>query len=320
MSYTNLEQNQKNKKISKIVIIFVLIISIIIIGIFSIINNNDNKSFRRKINVIEEDISNLYNYTETMSDFMTDNFKLPEVIHNSVPEPSSIQFNLLLDIIRNFKNETLKSQIDLKEELNSFKEQSLKSQLDLKEELNTFKEQSLKSQSDLKKITIRKIAIEFLKNNFGFNQNKWLFINNCDNRFENINQNNYYESFLKIDYDKFIVSFAYFSDDYVENIKANPIYKIVNDSLEFNYELLSDIPYNLDEKLYYVNNGGSYQPFYYAPNFNGIFPYKEICNIKSVKYSYSYYAQRDYLTKIYSEFEYINKIFAIHYINPQRFM
>jgi len=324
MSYINLEQNQKNKKIGKIVIISVLILSIIIIGICSIINNNDNKSFRRKIGVIEDDISNLYNYTETMSDFIVDNYKLPEVIPNSVTEPSSIQFNLLLSKIENFKNESLKSQLDLKEEVNNFKEQSLKSQLDLKEEVNNFKEQSLKSQLDLKKITLRKLAIEFLKNNFGFNQNKWLFINNnCGNRFENINQNNYYESFLKIDYDNFIVSFAYLNDDYKEDLQATPLYKLLNNSLEFDYEFLTDRPYILGDNIYFLNNNlcGALYCYYYRHEFELKNAYKPLCNVLPYEFEeYMFISFSRRLTKIYDEYEYISRIISFSSISPQKFL
>lgn len=74
--------NSSNNSYYKLVKISLLTISIIIL-ISSIIyiyysNNSNISNTRRKIDKIEGDITNLYNYTETMSDFIVDNYKPPE--------------------------------------------------------------------------------------------------------------------------------------------------------------------------------------------------------------------------------------------------
>ena len=305
MSYTNLEQSQKKRKIGKIVIMSVLLISIIIIGVFSYINNNDNKSFRRKIDVMEGDISNLYNYTETMSDFIVGNYKLPEVISQPPPDPPSIQFKLLLEKIEEVKNRTLKVQMDLKEELNDFKEQSIKVQM------------------DLRKLTIRNLAIEFLKNNFGFKPNE--FFSHCEgySKFKDVNFNDYYENLLKIDYDNFIVSFAYLNDDYKEDLQATPLYKLLNNSLEFDYEFLTDRPYILGDNIYFLNNNlcGALYCYYYRHEFELKNAYKPLCNVLPYEFEeYMFISFSRRLTKIYDEYEYISRIISFSSISPQKFL
>ncbi len=81
-------------------------------------NDKNNSNTRRKLDEIEEDITTLYNYTETMSDFIVDNYKPPEI-------KSGIQTEILL-------NNLLKIHLDLKKEFNDFKNKSHQVHLDLK--------------------------------------------------------------------------------------------------------------------------------------------------------------------------------------------
>ncbi len=187
---------------------------------------------------------------------------------------------------------------------------------------------------DLKKLMIRKTAIEFL-NKMGFNQNVWhgmkkisqhISLNEEEcfkSKFIGIDFNEMYEKLLKIDYDKFIVSFAYFSDNYIDNFKAHPIYKLINETLEFDYEILSDIPSGY-ENLYYMVESGHYYNYggyiYYKPNFINKYPYKQWCRYPTYETSYARQIDKDVLLKVYDEFEYISRIVSFTSIPPQRFL
>lgn len=76
MIYKNLEVKRRNYKkiLLNILVIIILLIGMIYIYIS---NNSTNSNTRRKINDIEKDITQLYNYTETMSDFIVDNYTPP---------------------------------------------------------------------------------------------------------------------------------------------------------------------------------------------------------------------------------------------------
>jgi hypothetical protein len=104
MNYTNLEVNRRiNKK--KIFLIGFIILSFISSIVYLYVSNNStNINTRRKINEIRQDISHLYNYTETMSDFIVDNFKPPE-----------IQLDLKIDneLLKKTLNNTYKIQLEL---------------------------------------------------------------------------------------------------------------------------------------------------------------------------------------------------------------
>lgn len=301
MSYVNLEESNRGCKITKIALFAISIISIIssLIYIY-VINEKDTKSIRRKIDVIEDDITNLYNYTETMSDFLVGDYK-----------PPNDDFNQIYKI-----------QMDLKKELSDFKNESLRVQMDLKKEFNDFKNESLKVQMDLNKLLIRKTAIEFL-NKIGFNQNKFFTIrsdyyyqekynNMCfKNKFIGINFNELFEKLLKIDYDKFIVSFAYFSDNYIDNFKAHPIYKLINETLEFDYEYLTDISCDYFNECFRTNNG-----YYYKPAFINKIPYIKLCDYEPI----IVVGSDNQLVKVYDEYEYISRIVSFTSIPPQRFL
>ena len=174
MNYVNLEASDRKCKITRIALFAISIISIIssLIYIY-VINEKDTKSIRRKIDVIEDDITNLYNYTETMSDFLVGDYKPPNDDFNRIYK---IQMDLRKEL-SDFKNESLRVQMDLRKELSDFKNESLRVQMDLRKELSDFKNESLRVQMDLRKLMIRKSAIEFF-NKIGFNQNEFFTIKN----------------------------------------------------------------------------------------------------------------------------------------------
>jgi len=77
MFYKNLEIKSTKKNIIILVSIFSIIITSIV---YIYITNNINiRINNRRFNEITNDIDNLYNYTETMSDFIVDNYKPPEI-------------------------------------------------------------------------------------------------------------------------------------------------------------------------------------------------------------------------------------------------
>lgn len=328
MNYTNLERNNKKFKINKIVIfIILLILSIIASIIYIYINNhNDNKSIRRKINIIEEDITNLYNYTETMSEFLIDDYK-----------PSNNDLKIILKSINDFKNETYKNQMDLKKELIDLKNENLRIQMDLKKMIEINENRT--------KDFLRKKAIDFLKTLGLYKETSIYMLNptpcllnyNYDLDLNNLDKDYYFNELFKIDYDNFIVSFAYFSDDIKENIKLHPIYKLINQTLKFDYNYLYPLHkfdtegrspelYSLKD-YYYIN----YMYQYYGRNTNYLYsletvkdliPYKEWMCISSVEYQRYYYNNYEYMfiKKINDEYEYINKIISFTTIRPIRFI
>ena len=265
MIYKNLEVKQRNYKkiLLNILVIILLLTSIIYIYIS---NNSINSNTRRKINEIEKDVSQLYNYTETMSDFIVDNYKPPEInlkiLFEDIYKNQSLRNHLdLKKDINEFKNQSLRNHLDLNKDINEFKNQSLRNQLDLKKDINEFKNQSLRNHLELKgeiieiknkekelnKNFIRKSAIEFLNKYYGlFNPYyKYYNIKGFNNGINmttyiciNYNINKYYyklyEELLNIDYDNFIVSFAYFSENYEENFKQHPLYNIINNNCSIN--------------------------------------------------------------------------------------
>ena len=182
-----------------------------------------------------------------------------------------------------------------------------------------FKDKSLKSQTDLNKFIIRKTAIEFLNKNWGFNQARTYTINEYPgansrcfqdkiNKFKDV-----YDQLLRIDYDNYIVSFAYYWDDSKNNFMTHPLYKLINQTLEFDNLLLSNVSYN--ENYNYVITGDlSNIILYNKERFAGIKPFKGICGYPS------YELHNNELIKIYDEFEYISTIISFVSIPPVRFL
>jgi len=224
MIYKNLEVKQTNYKkiLLNILVIIILFIGLIYIYIS---NNSTNSNTRRKINLIEKDITQLYNYTETMSDFIVDNYKPPE-----------INLKILFEDIYKNQLDLKKDNEILKNSFEKFKNQSLRNHLELKDEIIEIKNK----EKELNKNFIRKSAIEYLNKYYGlFNNhfNKYYNLRNSIGIDQNTlrcilininkNYNKLYEELLNIDYDNYIVSFAYFSENYEENFKQHPLYNLI---------------------------------------------------------------------------------------------
>jgi len=314
-----MEANQQ-KSMKKKIISFVLIFSIILSSIIYlyISNHSTNSNTRRKINEIQKDITHLYNYTETMSDFIVDNYKLPEI-------------TLDLDL-KKFINISLKTQM----ELNDFKNKSLKSHMELKMELEVSHKNQMELKMELNEMNknfIRKAAVEYLNKYYDLFNPKFSYYqtSSCINKLLNIDYFKLFEELLNIDYDNKIVSFAYFTEDTIENFKSHPLYKIINNSLEYDYDWLNNtVDYTYTNPEYYGNTHPEYRDntamwyklygrlYYISPYLRKI-PFKTICDkqIGSVDIHTSYPL---YLHKIYNEYEYISTMISFVSIRPQKFM
>jgi hypothetical protein len=270
------------KKIIKIglfIISFAIILSSII---YIYISNNSNTSnihnTRRKIDKIEYDITNLYNYTETMSEFMVDNYNIEDFNNETLKKQNEIILNIkefknelinetlkkqdeLILNIKELKNElinkTLKKQDELIKDINEFKNElinkTLKKQDELIKDIKEFKLENYNLQNNFRKLTLRNIAIEYITKYKSFDRNNWFAIYNLyygtfysessRNSILNLPNtiNNYFEKFLNIDYEKFIISFAYYSNNEKENIIKNPIYNIINTTLYSEYDFINNM-------------------------------------------------------------------------------
>ncbi len=337
MVYQNLEPVSSLKKIRCLLIFLMSLILISIIGsiiYIHISNDKNNSNTRRKLDEIEEDITTLYNYTETMSDFIVDNYKPPEI-------KSGIQTEILF-------NNLLKVHLDLKKEFDDFKNKSHQVQLDLKKEFDDFRNKSHQVHLDLKKTgEINKIrteayfrekALKFLKDK-GINSLSYFSVvapSPCLNDYEFdvllFEKDYYFEELLKIDYDNFTVSFAYFSDDTVENFKAHPIYKRINSSLIRDYNFIFPLhepsnDYWWLKNRYYINHnyqslsgGGSYG-IVYNPNLD--VPFRQYICIPSyeiTRLNAGYNEDYQYISKVYDEYEYIRKLVSFLSFPPQKFI
>jgi hypothetical protein len=175
---------------------------------------------------------------------------------------------------------------------------------------------------------IRKSAMEYLNKYYGFftptfkyyyiNFNYYNNINNncIEEIIKNIDYFKLFEELLNIDYENKIVSFAYFSKDTIENFKSHPIYKIINNSLEYDYEIFnSSLEY--EKNIYYIYNNQDYNIVYYKPDFKSLIPYKSICGAKPYRIVGGY---KDYISQIYNEYEYISSMISFISVSPQKFM
>ena len=307
-----------NKKSYKI-LLFILVLSLTLLIISNIfINKNSNdeikiisKNSRRIINKID-------NYTETMSEFIvnTDNNVFNQEILNTFNDFKLKQLNL--------QEKEIEVQNEIKEYFKIYEEKKLNLQ-----------EKEIEVQNEIKNIQIRKNAINFLEKNYGIfskDFNLDFFINN--NCVKNLLQLNIdlFTLLLNIDYDNLTISFNYFYNNYdyndyydyekiislsksyfniislehdyisykllrnnKNNIINNPVYNIIKNKLEFNYN------YSFEELIptYIINDYYNYNTYieniniidfndiYYntIENITYVYPYKNKCNIYSINHT-----------------------------------
>ena len=231
-----MEVNHYNKK--KIILNFLIIIPLITSIIYIYISNNSiNSNTRRKIIEINNDITTLYNYTETMSDFIVDNYKNPEYIIQLDFEKLKEDNRRIKHNFEEFKKLSLKTYMELKEDnhrikhnFEEFKNLSVKTYMELKEDNKINKNMIIH--------ILRNKALDYLRN-IGIHKDNYEsyihIIYNYEKIIENIKNNHekYFEQLLNIDYDNFIVSFAYLSENHEINYN-NTVYKsIINETLYY---------------------------------------------------------------------------------------
>jgi len=260
--YSQFDLLAKSKK-SKILkmIINIVIISIIFIILYLNINAKEDvkiiSSNSRRI------ITTLYNYTETMSDFIVSN-------ENNNDELNEIKnIRLAIDYIKDLKQEEVKHE-ELKQEelkLKELKQQKLKLEELKLEELEMKKNKAISliksyipNYDSLINLVSSHIEVDGYSNN-----------NNCLKEVIKINKEELFNNLIKIDYENNKVSFNYLdntNDDYYkntdniirsylyidydknnryynyshyiyrnykDNIIKNPIYQIIKDQLEIDY-------------------------------------------------------------------------------------
>jgi hypothetical protein len=327
----NMDVKSSNKKkiIINIFVGFILLSFISSIIYMYISNNSTNSNTRRKINEIQNDISNLYNYTETMSDFIVDNYKLPETqlylkndneLRNKLNDIYKIQLDLKNDneILKNKLNNTYKIQLDLKNELSEFKNKSLKNQIKLKEDINEIKIK----ENELNKNFIRKTAMEYLNKYYNFYTPSFKYYTSslCIEKILNIDYFKLFEELLNIDYENKIVSFAYFSENKIENFQLHPLYKIINKSLEYDYNWLNNTihyKYNIINyydninRIWYIYNS---EYLYIPPYLRNLIPFKTLCNYPIGKLG------RNFIENFHNEYEYISSMISFISVSPQKFI
>lgn len=252
-------------KISLLTISIIILISSIIYIYYS--NNSNFNNTRRKIDKIEGDITNLYNYTETMSDFLVDNYKPPEINLKLMFEEIK-NIRLSTDYFKEVKEDEIKEEKLKENKLHQIQinQERLKQEEIKKIELNKKKEKAINliksyipNYNDL--INLVSSHSEFKGYSNDFNCLKRLIkINNEElfNRLIDINYNTLEVSFnyldKNIDYfknnDNILITHLYTDYDennryynyshyiyknYKENIIKNPIYQIIKNNLEINY-------------------------------------------------------------------------------------
>jgi hypothetical protein len=213
MVYFQFDTQNNNLKYIKIILIILLILLSItgfiyfynITSIINTLNIIHIKTIKGKIDNIEGNITELFNYTEDISDYINDN-------------------NIIFEF-NNFKNETRKKQAELEGIINSLAIEN-------------------KQLQTITKTYMKHIALNYIKNRGNIiDMGSWFHINYNYNNDEKIVNNmtnyayDYYiknlDNLIKIDYNNFLISFLYFSNDPKENYR-----KIMN--IFFDEEIIFD--------------------------------------------------------------------------------
>ena len=229
LSYNRFDFTLNKYKKIKIcgVVLLTMVMIVISISIGIIYNNgiNNHLQTKRRFNEIEftvkssiNDIkSELYNYTETMSDFIVDvNYNF-----DNIQKP---KLNIE-DVYKELKNK----QIELQKSIN---------------ELNELNEKN-------KRIMIKANAINFLKETYFIDRKDYYSpdVFNCLKNDIDVDISNLFEILLDIDYDNLTVSFNYFTKDTNDNLKNNERYNVYNNTHNVN----SFLNYNWFNKPLYYN-------------------------------------------------------------------
>jgi hypothetical protein len=253
------KSNKKTKFILKFIINVIIITFIIIIFLINIDTKNNVKIISSNSRRI---ISNLHNYTETMSNFIAsgsnndnnnDNNNENNNNNNDDNNNNEIKnIRLTIDYFKELKEQELK---EIKErEIKELKERELKELKELKEQ--EIKEQELK---ELKKREMKEKAIKLIKSYIIDYYNSYIHLvpsyskkygyadnNDCLKELIKINNDELFNKLIKIDYENSEVSFNYLYEN-------NEYYKNTNNIIEthiYNNYDENNIYYNYSHYLY----------------------------------------------------------------------
>lgn len=223
MFYTRFDISMRSNNKIKAFIVFMSISIIITCSIyFHSINTLTIHNNKRSIDKIEDDITILYNYTETMSDFIVDNDNMNAMNSNQ----QYLELQKSIDFLMN-ENKELKNITK-----------------------NFIKQNALNYLS--------KIGIHHDNWNSWFHMYNEDIDNNFDNNINKIlsyvkqNYKKLFEDQLNIDYNNLIVSFNYYSENDKENYEKNKIIHLIfNESFTYTPDKISKIGsiYNYEYKF-----------------------------------------------------------------------
>jgi hypothetical protein len=206
--------DSNNTKKYKILLGFLIIVILLVILII-------NKYSNDEIHVISSNsrrlITNLNNYTETMSEFMVnDDVKIQEQLMKTLNEFQERQLNIQEQLIRS---------------VNDFQERQLKNQEQLIRSVNVFQEKQLKKDEEHKKLIIKDIVIKRIdekmisKSGSTYVNEDKCYIKECVKNILNIKNENMCSLMLNIDYENMIASYNYYNqtiNNYITNNIVNP--------------------------------------------------------------------------------------------------
>lgn len=266
--FDNASQNNRNKmSIITLIILIILVIISIIIFIIDITPNNEIKMIASNSRRIINDLSNLNNYTETMSDYMISN---DNNYNNNNNELYSISEKQLEEIRK------IRLSIEYLQE-----EKRLKEEEDKEKVINLIKSYIPNYDSQFKLVTNHSQTNGYSNIN-SLNQE-------CLKELIEINNEELFNKLIEIDYNKSTVSFNYLDknpkkiltshlygkydknnkyynrsvyiyENYKENIIQNPIYQTIKEKLEFDYNYKIEDIYNEynDKSKYFSESNKAY--------------------------------------------------------------
>ena len=246
------KSNKKTKFILKFIINVIIITFIIIIFLINIDTKNNVKIISTNSRRI---ISNLHNYTETMSNFIASGSNNNDNNNNDNNNNDNNEIKNIRLTIDYFKELKEQEQKEMKER--ELKERELKELKKLKE----LKEQELKEQEqkELKKQEMKEKAIKLIKSYISDYYNSYIHLvpsyskkygyadnNDCLKELIKINNDELFNKLIKIDYENSEVSFNYLYEN-------NEYYKNTNNIIEthiYNNYDENNIYYNYSHYLY----------------------------------------------------------------------
>jgi len=326
-------------KISLLTISLIIIISSIIYSYY--LNNSNLNNTRRKIDKIEGDITILYNYTETMSDFIVDNYKSPEINLKLMFEEIK-NIRLSADYFKEVKEQEINQEKLKENKLQQIQiNQERLRQEEIKQlELNKKKEKAINliksyipNFNDLINLVSSHLKFKGYSNDFNCLKglikinNEELFNRLIDINYDTLevsfnyldkntdyfkNTDNILTTHLYTDYDennKYYNYSHYIYKNYKENIIKNPIYQIIKNNLEIDYTYtepnLTD-QYNNKSKYFQQSSNYLLDMIKYYPNDNKYYEtYENDTSYLYYKYKTNFYYHYNYE---YNEYLIENKI------------